>query len=883
MAEKSFNFEALVAVLPTYPLATRQYIDGAARRLLTLLGGDGGGTTPPPVPLNFIAVGGAGICDTSWDASVGAIQYKVYRFDATLPPDPVEVATTGNTSFQDTVAAGEYTYYVTALNFDLLESAASNTSTTTVTAPPAGDPTTPTGLNLSVTPGVVQVDLSWDALAAGTVSVRIQRSLGAGSNNFEDVASGVTGTSYTDSGVSPRLTYRYRLYGVAADGDESSATAIQDINTPSTDSTPPPVPILVNAEAGDGSAVLTWQSGGDPSGDFLTYQFGVSIVSGDYEPANGITRPTGDLQNPIVDPTVLLTNPTVQLALANGTLYYLAVRSVDTSYNVSAWSPEVTVTPAVGGSDSDPPATPAGQSAGTIPATGTGIRVSWLANSEPDLLQYKIYYDDQGSFSSVFVGKTEVFYNFPSFTADYLYRFQVTAIDDSGNESNRTAPVTYNPTTGFLSGPSTPPPGPFVPLTGDSGGNSSTAGITAQYTAGSTVHQYFENSFEQNADLFVPSMRSARASRSTTIDTTQASVPQASVVDFTNTRWLNAGWQWDNYLEPSSPLDVWTRIPKIINCRFGERTVAGAVSDYYWCNRRYNMPGEVTLNTDVADGPTIAAFSCAMNGSGIFAGNTGENLSGSFMSRPKRIYSRGTEGPHNLESTRASLHLAQNNHVVNVGSYAFDYQDWGSPSFPSTVIWRNNSVVSSGGAFRFTQFDYTSALAELVVGNPNTAPKAVWNVGAMAHPCALLVLDNSLIDLDATEDPMITIDGVDEVILEDLLLICREGTAVVEFNAGRLNPGTKPCGTIDLRNIKVLGDVVFQVVTSSGARVTLDGNTESYQRIYNGDTGALISEGSFTSSTSGHDPATDINSVDPFDTLDLDGYTVPWGITGVTV
>ena len=82
-----------------------------------------------------------------------------------------------------------------------------------ITAPP---PSTPTGV--SATFGNGQVVLNWSA-AGGAASYTVQRSTTSG-GNYTNIATGVTGISYTDSTATNGITYYYRV--VSANGGGSS-------------------------------------------------------------------------------------------------------------------------------------------------------------------------------------------------------------------------------------------------------------------------------------------------------------------------------------------------------------------------------------------------------------------------------------------------------------------------------------------------------------------------------------------------------------------------------------------------------------------------------------------------------------------------------------
>lgn len=75
---------------------------------------------------------------------------------------------------------------------------------------------------------------------------------------------------------------------------------------------------------------------------------------------------------------------------------------------------------------------------------GAGATVSWQANTESDLAGYQIYYGTSRNFYSVILDVGNVTtYNVTGLTAGTTYYFALTAVDQSGNESEYSAEVAY--------------------------------------------------------------------------------------------------------------------------------------------------------------------------------------------------------------------------------------------------------------------------------------------------------------------------------------------------------------------------------------------------------------------------------------------------------
>lgn len=81
--------------------------------------------------------------------------------------------------------------------------------------PPNGAPYAVTGL--AATPGAGQVSLSWHAVA-GATSYRLHRAAQSGSEPATPSVTGITGTSYTDTGLNDGTTYYYQVVAVNSSG-----------------------------------------------------------------------------------------------------------------------------------------------------------------------------------------------------------------------------------------------------------------------------------------------------------------------------------------------------------------------------------------------------------------------------------------------------------------------------------------------------------------------------------------------------------------------------------------------------------------------------------------------------------------------------------------
>jgi hypothetical protein len=117
-----------------------------------------------------------------------------------------------------------------------------------------------------------------------------------------------------------------------------------------------------------------------------------------------------------------------------GTAYEYRVQAVRDKAE-SLISEAVSLTPA----DTFPPTAPAGLSA--VPGIGT-IELVWDRNTEPDLRGYRIYRAaESGQFERISESTDTPAYSDRQIEAGKKYRYAISAIDQSGNESPRSASV----------------------------------------------------------------------------------------------------------------------------------------------------------------------------------------------------------------------------------------------------------------------------------------------------------------------------------------------------------------------------------------------------------------------------------------------------------
>ncbi len=161
----------------------------------------------------------------SWTASSGATSYNVYRGTASGAEGTTPIAKgITTTSFTNTgLTKGQtYFYKVAAVNAGGT-SALSNEAST---QPAASAPLAPAGL--TATRGRRKVMLAWTA-SAGATSYNVYRGTAAGAEGTTPVATGITATSYTNTGLTNGTPYFFKVATVESGetsglSNEASAT-----------------------------------------------------------------------------------------------------------------------------------------------------------------------------------------------------------------------------------------------------------------------------------------------------------------------------------------------------------------------------------------------------------------------------------------------------------------------------------------------------------------------------------------------------------------------------------------------------------------------------------------------------------------------------------
>ena len=190
-------------------------------------------------------------------------------------------------------------------------------------------PSAPQGL--AATGGNGTVKLSWSAPAsnggAAVTGYDVYRGTSAGGESATPVATNVTGTSFTDTGLVNGTTYYYTVAAVNAAGlspqsGEASATPR---------ATAPSAPLAVVASGGNSSVTVSWSVPASNGGSAVT---GYDVYRG--------TSAGGESATPVA--TNVAGTSFTDTGLVNGTTYYYTVAAVNAA-GLSPQSNEASATP----------------------------------------------------------------------------------------------------------------------------------------------------------------------------------------------------------------------------------------------------------------------------------------------------------------------------------------------------------------------------------------------------------------------------------------------------------------------------------------------------------------------------------------------------------
>lgn len=312
----------------------------------------------PAVPTGLAATPGNAQVSLLWNTVTGATGYTLFRSTvANLQGDQIAAGLVA-ASFTNTGLTNGTTYFyrvaATNGNGSSLPSSPVNAMPTTPPVPPP--PAIPTGL--AATAGNAQVSLLWNAVTGATGYTLFRSTVSSAQG--DPIATGLTVTSFNNTGLTNGTTYFYRVAATNLNGSSlpSAPVSAKPVAPPA-----PPVPAGLSATAGNTEVTLNW-TGSTGATSYNVYRGTASGVLGDAPIATGIT---------------LLTFK--DTGLTNNTTYYYKVAAVNTN-GTSVLSNQASAKPV----PPPPPGAPTGFSAS--PGDGK-VTLSWTAVT--GALSYNVY------------------------------------------------------------------------------------------------------------------------------------------------------------------------------------------------------------------------------------------------------------------------------------------------------------------------------------------------------------------------------------------------------------------------------------------------------------------------------------------------------------
>src|SRR6202049_1366504 len=385
-------------------------------------------TTPPTAPSALSATPASATqinlsCTASTD-NVGVTGYFIERCQGAGCTVFAQIGTTTGTTttFSDSslTPSVSYSYRVRATDAANNLSAYSNISSAT-TSPDTTPPTAPSALTATAASST-QINLSWTASAdnVGVTGYLIERCQGAGCTVFAQIGTTTgTTTTFSDSSLTPSVSYSYRVRATDAANNLSAYSNISSATT-SPDTTPPTAPSALTATAASSSQInLRWTASADNVG-----------VTGYL-----IERCQGAGCAVFAQIGTVTTTTFSDSALAPSISYSYRVRATDAAGNSSAYS---NISSATTSADTTPPTTPSALTA--TAASRTQINLSWIPSTDNVGVTGYLIERCQGAGCAVFaqIGTTTgttITFSDSSLTPSTNYSYQVRATDAAGNLS----------------------------------------------------------------------------------------------------------------------------------------------------------------------------------------------------------------------------------------------------------------------------------------------------------------------------------------------------------------------------------------------------------------------------------------------------------------
>jgi len=370
----------------------------------------------------------------SWTAVSGASGYNIYYTLASTGASGMQKANSSlNTTTSYTVtglqASTQYYFQVSAAISGGQESQLSDQVTATTSASALAAPTALTAGTTTTN----SVPLSWTA-SAGASGYNVYWSDISGGLKIKKNASGITGTSYTVTGVPSASSDYYTVKAYDASNVESNASNEVNAVTQTAATPSAPTSLAIAAGTSDTSIPVTWTA--SASSDLAGYNIYAGTTSGPTTKNN--SAPVGG------------TSYTVT-GLNSSTTYYIVARAQNTNVTPSESGNSNEVS---GATLSAKPAQPTNVSVATSGTSDKSIPITWTASTGPNLSGYNVYDGvATGSYTknnTSLIASSATSYTVSNLNADTKYYIAVRAQNASGVESvnsneavGKTLPSTY--------------------------------------------------------------------------------------------------------------------------------------------------------------------------------------------------------------------------------------------------------------------------------------------------------------------------------------------------------------------------------------------------------------------------------------------------------
>jgi len=374
------------------------------------------GTAPTSSSVNLSWTGSN---DLPNPGAVGVSNYLIFRNDSLTPTYTVASTSSGTITFTDSnvspsttykysVAAADKNGNQSSLTVDISVTTPAPPPSCTATSPP---PSTPTNLT-SPSQTMNSISLSWTASTPG-----------AGTNctitgyqiyNTGVLVNTVTGTTYTDVGLSPNTSYPYMVVAVQSNGGKSNAANLTQLTKPDTQAPSAPTNFIAIATSAS-QVTLGWTASTD------------NVAVTKYVLTRGTQITTLGMVTSYVDNTV-----TASTAYTYSLIAFDAAGNPSTAATVSVTTPA----PACSGN----PSTPGNLAAPAI--ASTSVALTWNASTPAagcSIAGYKVF---RGTTSLTPNLVSTASYTDTGLTPFTSYSYTVVAVDTSGHSSSASTALT---------------------------------------------------------------------------------------------------------------------------------------------------------------------------------------------------------------------------------------------------------------------------------------------------------------------------------------------------------------------------------------------------------------------------------------------------------